>query len=543
MKKLISTLAAVSLLTMSATANAAILFQDDDFHDILSEGLLIDSDYSGGDVDVTLQMGNDGTDGTIIWDNGLSEFLINSTVDVTGNLDISGDVEADGNVNFSAADSMRIREVDFGGVFTGVGNAPACTTDGELAVDIGPASEQLYLCTDTATDTWTAVSGNADLLDGLDSTQFLRSDTSDTYQGGTLTIDGTGTVDASAGTLVIPTGVGLPGTPCTPGSIYFDQTSDQLYSCNAAGSAWIGPDFEDIYANDDGTFDTSGGSITYDLGGTGNLNYTNVNNIDFNAATFDVLTTGDITFQDDDMTSPVSLSTGDDGLDVTFGAIGILDAINQFVSTANGEGASLVGVEDTGANLENIDPVGTVTDLQDALESIDSEIGDLNTALSAENDVLVFDPEYPDTVVYQNNGANSRGRLDALYDTTDGNYYRWTTNRNNPQQIQLRFSFPVPSDYSTASTFEYEYMTAVAGTTDNWVQVQLLDDIGGTSCGDSGQLASVTGGVWVNNGSTAVGACTLTAGEIAEFVVTLMADDNPNDGEANIGQLKLNYSN
>ncbi|MEX1061942.1 MAG: LamG-like jellyroll fold domain-containing protein [Patescibacteria group bacterium] len=97
-----------------------------------------------------------------------------------------------------------------------------------------------------------AFADDADLLDGFDSTQFLRSDTSDSYTSGTLTFDpGTtldlqGTVTNSAGDLTFSDNVQVTGdltiqggelflspisssSSTTAGTIYYDSDNDKLY--------------------------------------------------------------------------------------------------------------------------------------------------------------------------------------------------------------------------------------------------------------------------------------------------------------------------
>ena len=73
-----------------------------------------------------------------------------------------------------------------------------------------------YVLTSTGSGTaWAAAtslsSGNADLLDSLDSTQFLRSDASDSYTAGTLTLDAATTLDINGNLSIADSSIVLDG--------------------------------------------------------------------------------------------------------------------------------------------------------------------------------------------------------------------------------------------------------------------------------------------------------------------------------------------
>jgi hypothetical protein len=116
-----ATLLVLSLLVSNVGEAHALVFnfQDDAFHNIASEGLIINYDETG-DEDATLQFGNDGTDGALVWDDGLSFF---TTSDL---------------FRFSDAEDMELirlddtTNVDSTGIYTGSGSP-----DGALSAEAG----------------------------------------------------------------------------------------------------------------------------------------------------------------------------------------------------------------------------------------------------------------------------------------------------------------------------------------------------------------------------------------------------------------------
>jgi hypothetical protein len=96
---------------------------------------------------------------------------------------------------------------------------------------------------------WTAANiGDAATLDTLDSTQFLRSDTSDSYTSGTLTFDAATTVDIDSTTLrIADTDITLDGASTTftqtTGSINFTPAvgQDLNINLNSSGNFVVNP--------------------------------------------------------------------------------------------------------------------------------------------------------------------------------------------------------------------------------------------------------------------------------------------------------------
>ncbi len=586
--QLVSKAGALLLGTMllANTASAAIIFQDDAFHEIPSEALMIDSDGAGA-ADSAIQFGADtlaSENGTITWNITTNTFEFDNSVDITGGL------SADGDVNFSGSTSTRIRED------ADPNTNASCTTVGELIVDT--TDQEVQICTATGTPgTWTTLpAGDADTLDGIDSAQFLRSDVSDAYTGGTLTfnsgttLDANGDVDFSGATsFLVRGGAANPGT-CTEGELFYNSTTNILYVCSATDT-WssAGPqDFESIYTTDaDGVLTTSNGDFSIATG-SGEFDVTSTGIIDFNAGSFDLDLTGafsvdavgasnvttdsgnltlatttsgdvalsgaddvtltagdDVLFDDAQLTAPVQLTETATGIDAEYGTNGIVDTFNVLTDYTAGDGADIVGVED--GSLTNIG-LANSSSVQDALEGLDSAVG----AASANNDVLTFYPEYPDTVVYQD-GSNNRGKLEADYDdTNDEHYYRWTTRRPATQDIDLRFRFALPADFLDVNDLTFNYRTGSGVEADNDVEVGLYnatDETAGnpTLCGSD--TSNTSAGSWSTGTITeatletgCTGGTSLDAGDIIELAIKLL-DNNGGTDYADVGVVSLGYDN
>lgn len=574
-------------ISTSLPASAAIIFQDDNFHEIPSEAIMIDSDGTGSS-DTVIQFGNDaiGTEnGNITWDITLNTFLFDHSISITGGL------SATGNVDLSAATQVRLRQD------ADPATNATCTNVGEIIVDT--TDGEMQICTVTGSPgTWVATSAlDSDTLDGLNSDQFLRSDTSDGFTSGTLTfsagttLDVNGAADFSGATsFSIVSGAANPGT-CTEGQLFYNSTTNVLNTCTAANT-WTaaGPqNFEDIYTADgDNTLTTSNGDFNIALG-SGELDVTTTGLIDFNGLNFDIDLTGaftvdavgasnvttdsgdltlstttlgdialsgaddvtvtagdDIIFDDAQLTAPVQLTDTATGISAEYGTTGIIDTFNVITQYTAGDGADIVGVED--GSLTNI-ALGNSSSVQEALVALDTAVG----TASANNEILSFYPEYPDTVIYQD-GTNNRGTLEADYDdTNDEHFYKWRTQRNTAQDIDLRFRFSLPADFLDVNDFTYKYRTGNATEAQNDVEIGLYNATNETAgsptlCGQdqtngsantwtTGTVAEAT----LETGCT--GATALNAGDVVEILVKLIDATSAAATFADIGVINLGYDN
>ncbi|MFZ5425328.1 MAG: MerR family DNA-binding transcriptional regulator, partial [Patescibacteria group bacterium] len=227
---------------------------------------------------------------------------------------------------------------------------------------------------------WVAPSEiNAGQVDGLSGDQFLRSDTSDEFTSGTLSLsNGTfldlGTIDHTS---TSPQGIRLPqSTAFTApssgeGYIAWDTASNTLVVYD--GSSW---------SSIQGLF-TNSGDLTYlsettdnlTIGGTTSLAKLGISGdadeIQLLVRGNSTQTTDLVVFEQSDGTNVFSVNnngtiTIPSGQDLVIGSIGLGDTAASTTS-----GANLIGVYTD--IFTNISPVGS--DLQSVLETIDSSIG------------------------------------------------------------------------------------------------------------------------------------------------------------------------
>lgn len=141
----------------ASVADAKIIFQDDSVGVFDSETIKIGSNDAGANNTV-IQFGSDGTgseNGNIAWNISSNAFGVDHTVDITGGL------SATGNVNFSGATSYRMREV-------ATHTTATCTTVNELILNT--TNSQVYKCTVTGTPgTWvsTETAGSTPDFEGV----------------------------------------------------------------------------------------------------------------------------------------------------------------------------------------------------------------------------------------------------------------------------------------------------------------------------------------------------------------------------------------
>ena len=290
------------LVNMILPVQARIEFQDDVFNNFDSDGLKIGSNDAGAS-DTSIRFGADATaseNGNMTWNISSNTFSLDHTLNITGGL------SANGQVNFSASTGDRLRES------ANPTTSAACTVTNEVIINT--TLNRMEICTVpgiAGAATW--IVPDAGSLDGLDSLQFLRSDVSDNYTGGTLTFDGgttvtvngnatigdggdtiavnsstwsvsgpgvasgltgvtsTGTIDFTAATnFKTPQGAADPGT-CSVGQQFYNTTGNQLKICTATNT-WTTlstgtQDFESVYATDgDKVLTTSNAAFTVNTG-------------------------------------------------------------------------------------------------------------------------------------------------------------------------------------------------------------------------------------------------------------------------------------
>lgn len=424
-------------------------------------------------------------------------------------------VTSTGTVNFSGASAFRMRED------ADPATNSACATVGELILDT--TDNQIQICTVTGiagAATW--VGTGAGTLDGLDSTQFLRSDTSDNFTSGTLTFDN-GTTLTANGVVNIGDGGDAVAINSNTWDISSAGVASGLTGITSAGGA--------VSLNNNSNFNvdlatgTSTGTVSIG-GGAGS--------VAIDTTTWDVTAAG--------AASGFTTITGSGditttGGDLVIGAIGLNDVGVSNVTS----GASLVGAFDEFDNSAS-------TTVQGVLNDLDALIG--SNAPNVE--ILTFYPEYPDTVVFPD-GATNAGTLSSLYDNTnDEHYYHWTSNNGTTQDMDLKFRFPLPADFVATGDFTFRFRTGSAVEADNDVEITVYNatnETAGdpTACGSD--LSNVSAAAWATGTITAAtlnagctGATALNAGDIIEVDVKVMDNSGAPDF-ADVGYVSLAYTN
>jgi hypothetical protein len=296
-------------------------------------------------------------------------------------------------------------------------------------------------------------------------------------------------------------------------------------------SAGTGADAVDINATAGGVTVDAAGALSFQGAADSDITTTGTSDI--------TLTAGDdLIFDDAQLTGIVQMTDTATDWDATFASDGIIDNINSFASTANGAGASNVGIEDAGTYF-------TGTTVEAALQELGASAG---------NNVeeLTFEAEYPNTTVFPD-GSSNKGLLEVDYDSTAREqYYRWTTKKTAPHDIDLRVRYELPADFSATGDLTLDIRTATTTAGDNTVAVTVRNDTDNVTCHADPATTGAVANTWnatpltitaaeINTGCT--GATNgLVAGDVVEVQIQLLADDT-NSGYADVGTLVHNYTN
>jgi hypothetical protein len=357
-----------------------------------------------------------------------------------------------------------------------------------------------YICNDTnsAATRWVATNGgDATTLDNLDSTQFLRSDTSDSYTSGTLTFDpGTGVVFNT-------TNVTLPGTTSDTFNINNDAAAGDTSTLSFGdGSGQL------IWDGTTSTFSTgSGNNLT--VNGTTTSNSLVVNSggsIDLNNNQVQNLTMENVAVL------PGSPTTG-----------------RLLYLTANdttAPGCSVAVPCTPGAYYFN----GTkwVKDSADGASA-----------------TLEFSPQYKDGVV-RPDGTNNVGTMSSDTDATNNrNYYRWTTSNATLQDIDVVVDTRLPDDFggfAASNALQYDIRS-----NDNSATNAKLDlsgkDTAATAMTISGTVSGVVptaANTWQTKSHNITGG-TYTAGSRIQLTFKLSALKSGTSRTFDLGNFRLNY--
>lgn len=189
--------------------------------------------------------------------------------------------------------------------------------------------------------------------------------------------------------------------------------------------------------------------------------------------------------------------------------------------------------------------LGSPTDVQAALNSINGQIGHS----AKQVDTLTFNPQYPNYVIYKNGGSANQGTLVEDYDLTNKKqFYGWTSHQGTLQNVDVKFRFPMPTDFASFSggnAFTISYLTGLNAATHNKLDFKLTDVTTSTACASSSGNFSATANTWTTatfNAAALNATCTYTPGDVIEADVTFYAD-NTASANAEAGQANLTYTN
>lgn len=475
----------VATLTLSvgffSVANAAILYDGADTPGVTtSDQYIIDYDDTST-TDITLSFGSAGTD----------YFRFNT---VNGAFEISGDLDLQSNQLINA----RLQNVAV------LADVPTCAASSDRGKKIYTGASAIasvngaqtlaanteYICLDTnpAATRWVTDSGgDADTLDGLDSTQFLRSDATDNYTSGTLTFDSGTTVTYTAGT-----NINLPHT-----------------------------DSDTFTINDD---DAGGGTSTLSFGdGSGTIAWDD--------------TAGNFTLNDD---TTVSGTLTSNALEVNSG--GTIDLNMNQVQDLRLENVATLpacNAASTGRHLYLTTQDGT----NPPGDYICDGTNWYKSSIAGTDNTLRFTAEFPDSVV-RPDGTLNRGTMRTEYSATDDrNYYRWRTNRSNQQDIDLVVDVILPDDFDSfqsTNPIQLDMRTTNTTLTDNQIDVTGVDT-SGTAMTLTTATDLTTANVWETKNIGITGG-TFTAGSRMQLVFKAYArNQGGTHYMSDINSLKLNY--
>lgn len=599
----------VAEINAYAPAAALVTASGGDATSVTAQTIDLATGTDGDDIEI--QLGNDGTDATITYNDSVQDLVISTP---GGDIDFTDDnLTTTGGLLFQDSSEFHIRE-------TSDYTTETCTTVGEIILDT--SDNRILVCTVTGSPgTWVGSdSGSSQDFDDVYDLSVSNANLTMEIDNGTLNFNIT-TADSFA---IQDGGVNI-GEFTGAGAVLFDPTSGQNFDVTTLGTGDIVLNSADDIDVDAATFnlDTTGAfsldgvgasNITTDTGNlslttttSGDVDITGIDNVDVVSTNGDITLTGgdDIIFDDGQITGIIQLSDTDTDWDATFSGNGIIDNINSFTSTAAGEGASNVGIEDastwfTGAEIEaalnEIEALfGSTTSstydftednvLADndpvyaALNKLDLKWGDLASVATGEGASLVgiedagtyytstdvegalqeigadlaneyedlrFFPEFEDATVFPD-GSDNKGTLEALYDSTEETgYYNWTTTRAIAQDIDIRMHFVLPSDFASLETgddFTYRYRTGTTTEADNDVEITFYNVTDAATCGSDTTNGSAD--VWSTGTITAAtlnaGCAGISAGDIIEIQIKLI--DTVGAGDyADIGWINLEYT-
>lgn len=484
----------VSLLAFAGTVNAEILYDGADTSGVTTDDqYIIDyDDTSTGNI--TLSFGSAGTR-YLRFDTVNSRFQISNDLDLQSNQLINARIQ---NVAV-LADVPSCSAAGDRGKKIYVGGANISSVNGAQTL----IANREYICNDTnpAATRWVAsIGGDADTLDGLDSTQFLRSDTSDNYTSGTLQFDAGTTV-----TFTPTTTVNMPNTASDTFNINSDAAngdSSVLSFGDDSGTLTYNDTTGVFTFNDDLTVTgtATANSLVVNSGGLVNLNDNEVQNL-------------------------------------------VLDNVATLATVATpttGEKAYLTTADTTTVGSCSVSvPCPPGEYVYDGTKWVASSINGTTATLE-------FSPEYKDGVV-RPDGATNVGTMSANYDSTNfRNFYRWTTNNAALQDIDVVVDVRLPNDFggfAATNALQYDIRASDTVAANANLDISGIDtaNVASTISGTVTNIAVSAANTWQTNSHNITGG-TYTAGSRIQLTFQLAALRTGGVSRTfDLGNLRLNY--
>lgn len=485
-KSVLSVMLATGALVMGlvSVVNAAILYDGADTPGVTTaDTFIVDYDDTSA-TNISLSFGSAGT-------NYFRFDTVNSRFQISSNLDMQ---------SFQLLNA-RIQNVAL------LADVPACSAAGDRGKKIFTGATAIasvngaqtlaanteYICNDTnvAANRWvdTAGSSDADTLDGLDSTQFLRSDTSDNYTSGTLTFDAGTTVTFS------PTAtVNMPNT-----------TADTFTVNNDAAN---------------------GDSSTLSFGdGSGTILWNDT------AGNF---TLNNSTVVSGTMTSNSLVVNGGGTVDLNLNQVQDLRLEN--VATLPVCNVASTGRELYLTTLDGTNPPG---------QYVCDGTNWIKSSVSGTNNSLRFSAVFADAVSRPDGGLNI-GTFSDLYDATNfRNYYHWTTNKAAQQDIDVVLDVRLPDDFASfqaTNPIQLDLRTTDLTTTRNKIDVTGVDTAGtAMTLTTATNLVSSVANTWTPKNIGITGG-TFTAGSRMQLTFKLHAiKTGGTNYDTDLNSVRLNY--
>lgn len=443
-------------------ASAAILYDGADTPGVTTaDSFIVDYDDTST-TNISLSFGSAGTD-YFRFDTVNSRFQISSDLDLQSfqlinarvqNVSVLADVPS-----CSAAGDRGKKIYTGGSTIANVNGAQTLAANTE------------YICNDTnpAANRWVETgTSDADTLDGLDSTQFLRSDTSDNFTSGTLTFDAGTTV-----TFTPTTTVNMPNTAANTFTVNNDAAngdSSTLAFGDGSGTILWNDTTGNFTLNNSTTVNgtMTSNSLTVNSGGTIDLNLNQVQDLRLeNVASLPVCN---------------AASTGR----------------HLYLTTQDGSNPPGDYICD-GTNWYKSSVAGTSNSLR-------------------------FQAVFPDSV-NRPDGTNNTGTLSSAYDATNfRNYYNWRSNNAALQDLDVVVDVRLPEDFggwAASNPIQLDMRTTSTNTAQNQLDVSGVDTSGtAMTLTGAADLVASAANTWTSHNIGITGG-TFTAGSRMQLVFKL----------------------